>query len=473
MPDQRKRTRHYRKDNGFYLYDADGTQLIRRNPGTSTLSLGSDELTVDTATKTQTGTRYYPIPGGMTIVRKGAGTAAGTFTVQIADHQGTNNLSIDLATLAASRRPADPFGNPRGTQPAPGTWLGTKGFVGGMTDKVTGLVHLGAREYDPTTGRFISVDPILDLTDPQQVNGYAYSNNNPINLSDPTGLKSEECGTLYQCGQAGTITMKNAAESTANYVSASALQRLDQTLPGADYYEAARQTAFGPKPAGSQRVPIKTPRSDSGDGIIMVRFYIHMEKTGMAGLFGDNRSWSNFPVDSARMALFWDTETGEASFTIMPSTEISNFTEDQVKRYGRNPTPYYAPPREIPAKEILMGDSTLGTDWDHKSTVKVNGASASSIDVSIHGINSKLKVFGVDNTLKVNIGPKGYVQVTRNGDPYPDMEVVQYRQGRSPNVIARDAMAGHRSGDPGMNAIPVLGEKLNRTYEEGRCISRC
>jgi RHS repeat-associated protein len=39
-------------------------------------------------------------------------------------------------------------------------WQGTKGFVGGTTDATTGLTHLGARDYDPTTVRFISVDPV-------------------------------------------------------------------------------------------------------------------------------------------------------------------------------------------------------------------------------------------------------------------------------------------------------------------------
>ncbi|MFE4977567.1 polymorphic toxin-type HINT domain-containing protein [Kitasatospora sp. NPDC056651] len=178
-----------------YLYDADGNQLIRRNPGQNTITLGTDELTVNTsattAPKPQTGTRYYPIPGGLTIVRQGAGTAAGTFVVQAADHHGTGTTSIDLTTSATTRRASDPFGNPRGNQPAPGTWLGDKGYVGGTKDDTTNLTNLGARQYQPTTGRFISPDPILDQASPQQWNAYSYSNNNPVNLSDPNGLRPD------------------------------------------------------------------------------------------------------------------------------------------------------------------------------------------------------------------------------------------------------------------------------------------
>jgi len=53
----------------------------------------------------------------------------------------------------------------------------------------SGLVHLGAREYDAATGRFISVDPVADVTSPQQMQGYSYANNNPTTLSDPSGLE--------------------------------------------------------------------------------------------------------------------------------------------------------------------------------------------------------------------------------------------------------------------------------------------
>ncbi|MEV7198002.1 RHS repeat-associated core domain-containing protein [Streptomyces sp. NPDC093510] len=76
------------------------------------------------------------------------------------------------------------FGGRRTAQSV--NWPGNRGFVDGTTD-TTGLTHLGAREYDPTLGRFISVDPVMDTADPQQMHGYTYGNNNPVIHADPDG----------------------------------------------------------------------------------------------------------------------------------------------------------------------------------------------------------------------------------------------------------------------------------------------
>jgi RHS repeat-associated protein len=64
---------------------------------------------------------------------------------------------------------------------------GEKGFVGGTKDAATGLTHLGAREYDPLLGRFLSVDPAVNTNDPQTLAAYTYSDNNPITGLDPDG----------------------------------------------------------------------------------------------------------------------------------------------------------------------------------------------------------------------------------------------------------------------------------------------
>ncbi|MEU5002078.1 polymorphic toxin-type HINT domain-containing protein [Streptomyces sp. NPDC021622] len=166
-----------------YLYDTDGNRLIARTPTETTLYLGHTEVTLPKGATKAKATRYTPLGGGHQAVKEDNGTV--TFTT--ADHQGTGQLSIAATDLALTQRRTLPFGGPRGE--APKSWPGTKGFVGGTDDtKSTGLTHLGAREYDPTTGRFISVDPIMDLTDPQQMNGYIYGNNSPLVYSDPTGL---------------------------------------------------------------------------------------------------------------------------------------------------------------------------------------------------------------------------------------------------------------------------------------------
>jgi RHS repeat-associated protein len=162
-----------------YIYDADGNRLIRRDPTGTTLYLPNQELRYNTATTTTSATRYYTHAGQVVASR----TAAG-LTWLASDHQGTTQIAVNQTTMAADTRRQTPYGNPRGTVPL---WPNNKGFVGGTNDN-TGLTHLGAREYDPTIGRFISVDPIMDMADPQQWQAYSYSNNSPITFSDPSGL---------------------------------------------------------------------------------------------------------------------------------------------------------------------------------------------------------------------------------------------------------------------------------------------
>ncbi|MCB5180392.1 polymorphic toxin-type HINT domain-containing protein [Streptomyces antimicrobicus] len=180
-----------------YLYDAAGNQLIRRDPGSTTLNLGSDQITLDTASGKVSNVRTYGVLGGLSVTRT---TTAGTSTLayQGSDHHGTGGVQLSAADLTHVRRHSDPFGNERGTAPAAGAWAGDKGFVGGTKEKSTGFTLLGAREYDPTTARFISPDPIIDPGDPQQWNGYAYSSNSPINKSDPSGMK-EFCDNFSSC----------------------------------------------------------------------------------------------------------------------------------------------------------------------------------------------------------------------------------------------------------------------------------
>ncbi|MGW6294636.1 RHS repeat-associated core domain-containing protein [Streptomyces sp. NPDC055058] len=111
----------------------------------------------------------------------------GTISYLISDHQGTAMTAITVGTLALTRRKQLPFGKLRTEQ---SSVFGNRGYVGGTNDP-TGLTHLGAREYDPVLGRFLSVDPIIDIHDPAQMNAYSYAHNNPLTKSDPDGLRPD------------------------------------------------------------------------------------------------------------------------------------------------------------------------------------------------------------------------------------------------------------------------------------------
>jgi len=69
-------------------------------------------------------------------------------------------------------------------------------FTGHERDEATGLDYMLARYHSPALGRFLSVDPGMDIQpeDPQSWNLYAYVRNNPVNASDPDGRVLEFSG---------------------------------------------------------------------------------------------------------------------------------------------------------------------------------------------------------------------------------------------------------------------------------------
>lgn len=190
-----------------YQYDPDGNRLVAKDAdGTQTLTLpGDNELKIK-ADGTKEGIRYYSHEGQTVAVRTSKG-----FSFLFSDQQGTAMTAVAMTTLTVTRRKQLPFGQQRSAQTE--TIPGTRGFVGGTSDP-TGLVHLGAREYDPTLGRFISVDPVINLDSPSQMNAYSYAHNNPVTMSDPTGeCNNSDCPSRnclyclnYTPGDKGQIT---------------------------------------------------------------------------------------------------------------------------------------------------------------------------------------------------------------------------------------------------------------------------
>jgi len=106
----------------------------------------------------------------------------------LSDHHGTVLMATDAAGAPIAQQRYSPFG----AALSPNDKLDQ--YLGRERDQETGLLHLGARYYAPSIGRFISVDwyvlenPSRPARMPQGYNVYSYALNNPLVFKDPSGM---------------------------------------------------------------------------------------------------------------------------------------------------------------------------------------------------------------------------------------------------------------------------------------------
>ena len=195
-----------------FQYDADGARVVKRDAvQTVTFVPGYLERRQPAGTGgSEIHNLHFIVVDGRTVaqVNRAQAAAGGPITVTRtwylhADNQGTTNLITrsngqppeeDETWLAAMYY--DPFGqrvNETG-KPLETTKRGgpRTGYTGHEHDEESGLIYMKGRMYDPGLRRFITTDPVV--SDPllsQSHNRYAYVRNNPVTLTDPTGLQGE------------------------------------------------------------------------------------------------------------------------------------------------------------------------------------------------------------------------------------------------------------------------------------------
>ncbi|MEU2620013.1 RHS repeat-associated core domain-containing protein [Streptomyces sp. NPDC007157] len=140
-------------------------------------------------------------------------TTGHRLSILLTDQLGTATTAVDEASgRPVTRRFSKPFGETRGSQPS--SWPDRRSYLRtGIDDTATGLTHLGAREYDQSTGRCLSADPVIDPSDPLQINGYAYADNDPVAKSDPDGLQAIECWRARRCAAEECRSRRSARPS--------------------------------------------------------------------------------------------------------------------------------------------------------------------------------------------------------------------------------------------------------------------
>ena len=168
---------------GFF-YTADDQRVLRVDPdGTQTIRLGDHFESVIEASTTVT-TDHYWFAGERIGMNTDDGTTEDLYFV-FTDRLGTASVFYNHTTGGTiTRQWFDPWGAPRANTGTPPTEVG---YTGQHTDP-TGLMHYGARLYDPAYATFITPDTIVpNPANPQDLNRYAYVRNNPTTNTDPSG----------------------------------------------------------------------------------------------------------------------------------------------------------------------------------------------------------------------------------------------------------------------------------------------
>ncbi|MBI4208941.1 MAG: RHS repeat-associated core domain-containing protein [Deltaproteobacteria bacterium] len=103
----------------------------------------------------------------------------------LTDHLGSTRVVTNEFGAEQARYAYYPFGQIRGSDL--GQLASYNTYTSQKFDAETSLFYYGARYYDPGLGRFVSVDPVVKSSIPQDLNPYAYTWNNPLRVIDPSG----------------------------------------------------------------------------------------------------------------------------------------------------------------------------------------------------------------------------------------------------------------------------------------------
>ena len=150
----------------------------------------------------------------------------GVLSYVVGDHLGSTSLTLNASGNKIGELKYYPYGETRyswGSVPT------DRRFTGQRQEDAAALGSLydyGACAYSPLVGRFLSADTVVpDPKDPQHLNRFSYTANNPLKYVDPTGHMLTECAE-------GCATDEDWATNL--------LKVVGQTIGAADPTNAAR-----------------------------------------------------------------------------------------------------------------------------------------------------------------------------------------------------------------------------------------
>ncbi|HSZ13812.1 MAG TPA: RHS repeat-associated core domain-containing protein [Solirubrobacteraceae bacterium] len=174
---ERPETEGKAKIEDSYTYDGNGLRASQSINGAATHFAWDTTEEVPLIVTDATNSYIYA-PGGLAVEQINNSTGAALYLHH--DQAGSTRLLTGSTGKVEGKCSYGAYGTP--------TCEGTAtplGYDGQYISNDTGLIYLRARNYEPATAQFLSVDPRLAETRVP----YAYAEDNPMNLSDPTGLR--------------------------------------------------------------------------------------------------------------------------------------------------------------------------------------------------------------------------------------------------------------------------------------------
>ncbi|MDP2905898.1 MAG: RHS repeat-associated core domain-containing protein [Candidatus Omnitrophota bacterium] len=170
------------------------------------------------------------------------------------DHLGSTSVVTDETAQQVKYLEYKPYGE---TKVEDGPKTIKRKFTGKELDDSTGLYDYGARMYEAGLGRFISADTVEpNLNNPQTLNRYSYTLNNPLKYIDPNGHEELEFQIMTSAALVtGYLIFKWTVDSIKNYIHSSPKVSLDLRLPGFSRAAPQSRTVESPSYSGLKYQP--------------------------------------------------------------------------------------------------------------------------------------------------------------------------------------------------------------------------
>ncbi|MFG3165088.1 RHS repeat-associated core domain-containing protein [Streptomyces sp. NPDC048232] len=189
-PAGRLKTATIGTSNYAFTHDADGNRTsVKKNntlAGTSLWDINNavPQIATDTNASGAAVADYHYDPDG---TARSMDRTAGTYYFT-QDRQNSVSTVYDAAGKDNYRYTYSPWGKPTGKATITDGQTSPYGYTGQYTDPyLPDRLQLRARSYDTDQRRFTTQDPIPAAADNPNQSPYNYADNDPANLSDPTG----------------------------------------------------------------------------------------------------------------------------------------------------------------------------------------------------------------------------------------------------------------------------------------------